>query len=30
MTINRTQAIGVLILAGLVMLGLLIRWKFSG
>lgn len=30
MTINRTQVIGALLLAGLVMLGLLIRWKFSG
>ena len=30
MTINRTQVVGALLLAGLVMLGLLIRWKFSG
>jgi hypothetical protein len=31
MKANRTQVIGALLLAGLVMLGLLIRyWKFSG
>ena len=31
MNINRTQVIGALILAALVLLGLLLRyWKFSG
>jgi hypothetical protein len=31
MKLNQTQILGVLLLAGLVLLGLLIRyWKFSG
>jgi hypothetical protein len=31
MKLNRTQVIGVLLLAALVLLGLLLRyWKFSG